>query len=396
MIHSTARRAVPVLCLAWLASVAAPAFAQPGAPPPPAAPAEPSPVPPPPVDPARATYDAAFAALVAGELATAAAGFDEAAATSTDPELRASARELRRLVDSLTARQARIVVGPAPAPTAPAAPYTEDPDEGRTAFVVTTTLASLYAGIALIDLTDIDDARAGTALVTGTTALGFVGSLFGSRGRTITSGTADAYSLGMTLGAANALLLAEPLGASSSETWQAGVLGGMALGSAAGFLYGANYRPTSGQITFAGTLATLGIASSGLGLVLTQPDVDSDAVLYTMTAGLDVGAAAGLVLGHDLTWSPGRARLVWLGSLLGALGGVATTILIMGTDDDSDTAARVIAGSALAGVWGGFGLAVHLTRNMRPDRRFLPAVSDLQVTPVAVRRGAGLGISGRF
>ena len=374
------------------AAIAQPSSTQPGAgapaiaPPPP----PPDPAPPPAEDPAAATYREGYAALIAGDFTTAKAKLGTAAETATDPELRGAARELARLADELATRQARLVFGASAALDEDG----EDPADGRTSFVVWTTIASIYAGVVLIDLTDTDDVRGGAALILGSTAAGFLGSFFGSRHRSVTGGMAEGYSNGMLIGTANGLLLAEPLGADTSEQFQVSVIGGMALGAGAGMLYADAVRPTRGQMSFVGTLATLGVATSGLGLILTNPDISVDTVLYTMTAGLDVGTAAGVVLGRDLTWSSGRARLVWLGALLGGVASFGGSLLIAG-EGIGDDLGRATAGITLAGVWGGFALAAHLTRGMRPDRRYLPhAAPTAQLAPMAVPHGAGLGVAG--
>jgi len=200
--------------------------------------------------------------------------------------------------------------------------------------------------------------RGGAALILGSTAAGFLGSFFGSRASNRRCVMAEGYSNGMLIGTANGLLLAEPLGADTSEQFQVSVIGGMALGAGAGMLYADAVRPTRGQMSFVGTLATLGVATSGLGLILTNPDISVDTVLYTMTAGLDVGTAAGVVLGTHLTWSSGRARLVWQGALLGGVASFGGSLLIAG-EGTWRTVAIATAGITLAGVWGGFALAAR-------------------------------------
>jgi hypothetical protein len=360
---------------------------------------EPAPVP---VPAANVTYDRAFAAMLAGDLEGARAGFAEVAATAGDPEMRAAARELGRLAGELAARQARIVIG---APTAGSTGGStalvdehEDDDEGRSGIIVTTTLASIYAGAVLSDLADTGDARAVTGIVVASTAVGLMGSLYGTRGRHIGGGTAEAYSLGMLLGAGNGLLLASPLGANSTEQWNVTILGSMAVLSGAGFIYGQSRKPTRGQVSFAGTMATMGIATVGLGLVIVQPDIDdADPVLVAMAGGLDAGAVAGLYLGRDVNWSAGRSRLVWLGALVGGLAGGATGILLFADDDASNTEGRIAAALTLGGAWGGLFLASRVTRNMRPDRRFRVApTATSQLVPIGVPHGGGLGIAGTF
>lgn len=394
--------ALRLACLcAGLVLGIAPVVAQPGQPGQPTVPPSP-PVPPtpaevevPPPDPeptapaasADADYQAGYQLLVAGDFAGAAARLREVAARAVDPELRGAARALADLADAYAAKQARLLFGAAAA----AAGGEEDPNDGRTSFVVSTTLASIYTGVVAIDLADAD-VRGGAAILLGATALGLTGSLFGTRGRRISGGAAEAYSTGMLVGLANGLLLAEPLGADGSEPFQVAALGGLALGGITGLLYGDRVQPTRGQMSFVGTLATLGFATAGLGLVVTAPDIEADTVLVTMAAGIDLGAAAGLVLGRDLTWSSGRARLVWLGALVGGLGGLGGSLLVAG----DDVGGRTTAGATLAGTWGGFALATYLTRDMRPDRRFLGAPPAVMLAPLAVPRGAGFGLTGSF
>lgn len=370
-------------------ALAPPVGAQPsGAPPPPPEVVAEAPMIAP--DPGQAAYDAGFAAMVSGDFATARTQLTAAAEQATSAELRSAARELARLADQLLGRQARLVIGAGPA----FVDEGEDPADGRTSFIVTTTLWSLYAGVVLIDVLDVDDVRGGAALVLGSTAAGFLGSLFGSRDRSISGGMAEAYSTGALIGVANGLLLADPLGADRSEVFQVSALTGLLLGGGAGLIYGDRARPTRGQMSFVGTMATLGLATAGLGLVVTAPDVSSDSVLYTMTAGLDLGAASGLVLGKDLTWSSGRARLVWLGALLGGVAGFGTSLLI-GGDDGGEDYGRAAAGITLLGTWGGFALAARLTHDMRPDRRYrTPPTVTAELIPIAVPHGAGVGVAG--
>lgn len=399
----------PLAALAALLVVASPVAAQPGAgAPAPVPPVPPPPPPPPPspdeatVDAAKVTYDRAFAALLVNDLAAALRGFAEVATTATDPELRGAAREMARLTTELQVRNGRIVVGAEPGITPLMGDTSrDDPDEGRAGIIVTTTLASIYAGAVFSDLADTGDARAITGIIVGTTGLGFAASLYGTKGRTIYGGTSEAYSLGMLLGAGNGLLLASPAGAETSEEWNVTILGSAALVMGAGLYYGQTVKPTRGQVSFAGTMATMGVATVGLGLLIVQPDIDdADPVLLAMAGGLDAGAVAGLVLGRKLTWSPGRARLIWLSALLGGLLGGATGILLFGDGDseDGDTEARIAAGLTLGGAWGGLLLGTHVTRSMKPDARFRPLVqlADRQIVPIAVPHGAGIGYAGTW
>jgi len=373
------------LALALCGSVAR---AQPGEP------APPPPVPPA-VDPTAAAYDAAFRALVEGRAAEAAAAFDQIAATTTDPQRAASARELARLGHELVLKNARYVLGPADV-VSKADLEAEDHDDGRTTFIAMTTLWSLYGGIVLVDDLNIDDYRAGIVTVAASTAVGLLGSYYGSKGKRITGAMGDAYALGMVFGMANAGLLVEPVGLSgSSETIDTTILVAGAAGGLAGMAYGDQVSPTRGQVSFAGTLGILGFASTGLALGITQPNTSTDSYLAAMAGGTDLGLAAGLVLGRDLDWSVSRGRIITLGTLLGGLSGAAAGALIVG-DHPSDSDARLVAATTLAGVWGGFALTTYLTRDMNPDRRYIHYGPTVSFAPMPVRAGAGAAVVGAF
>jgi hypothetical protein len=358
-----------------------------------------------PVEPAgsaaqlRDQYDAAFGAMLAGDFVVAAAGFDQVAAASSDPELAAAAAELARLARDLSARGLTLASAAAPAPPSVSATLTPDDarDAGRVTFIVSTTIASLYTGVVLLDLADIGDFRAGVLVVTGATAAGFLGSLYGSRGRNITAAMGDAYTLGLGSGLANGALLASPIGLDSRKQVETFILGTVAVGGAAGLLWSDAARPTRGQVTFAGNLAIMGMASTWLALGIVQPDdLRGDTVLLLTAGGYNAGLATGIGLSSKLEWSHGRARLVGLGSFLGALGGFATAALITGAEGSGD-AARMWSTTTLVGLWGGFALSTHLTRNMRPDPRFtIAATPTALVTPTVIRDAPGLAVSGAW
>jgi hypothetical protein len=70
--------------------------------------------------------------------------------------------------------------------------------------------------IVLVDLLNVNDVRGGTAVVMATTAGGVIGSVLGTRDRTMTGGMSDAWSLALTVGAGNALLR---LGSPAARRW---------------------------------------------------------------------------------------------------------------------------------------------------------------------------------
>lgn len=363
----------------------------------------------------QAQFDAAFEALVRGDFATASAGFGALAAGASTPERRASSHELARLADELIARGGRLTFGPDVVPAAgpPGAPpvaaapavvaISEDDavDGGRASFVITTTFAGLYSGIVLLDLIDVDDVRTGTLVVMGSTAAGVLGSIYGTRGHTMTGGMADAWRLGLLAGAGNALLLSGPLGFydasdNSSEKINTFTLASSWGLAAAGLVAADRIRPTRGQVTVVETFGFMGISSTLLALAIAQPDdISGDAFLTVTAAGFDGGLVAGMAFGDRLDWSHSRARYVELGALLGGLAGVGTSILLL-ADEGSDNTARAAAGITLGGLWGGFALATHLTRDMAPDYRFRRQGPTAMLAPTSIRNAPGLALSGMF
>jgi len=350
-------------------------------------------------------YDTAFDALVRGDLDLAIGGFEAVASRSVDPDRRAAARELARLARAMRSRAAAAIgVSNVPAPSDTARHVTADDTDssdrsGRTEFVIMTTVTSLYAGIVLVDLLDVDDFRGGTLVVTGATAAGFLGSFYGSRGRNITTGMADTYSAGLLLGAANSSLLASPIGLEDSEEILGFILGSTAVGGAGALWLADAVHPTRAHPSVTLTLAYTGFATVGLGLTVIEPsDIEPDTVLMLLAGGLDAGAAAGILLSPKMEWSYSRARYVGLGTFLGALGGVALGAVLVG-DPEDDTDARTMAGTTLAGLWSGFGLAAYLTREMPPDPRYRTAsATDTppMVVPTMIGKSPGVGVAGTF
>lgn len=331
------------------------------------------------------------------------AGFDAVALRTTDPERRATARELARLARRLKDQRVRFVFERPSTIEVPklvtSVAEDDEPSAGRAEFIAMTTLVSFYSGFVLNVLLDVDDFRLGTAIVAGTTAAGVTGSLFGSRGRRITGGMASAYSVGVLLGGGNAALLAEPFGLLDGEDqFMSFLLVGLAAGGIGGLLYSDSTNPTRAQMTFTGTLSYMGLATAGLSLLVAQPDdIEVDTVLLLLAAGLDVGAGVGLALSPKLDWSKSRGNLVWLSSFLGAVAGFGVVALVAGAPD-SDTEGRFFAASTLGGMWGGFGLGVHLTRNMKPDPRFAheDGAPTTAVVPTIIDQAPGLAVMGSF
>jgi hypothetical protein len=369
----------------------------------------------PPVQDDRAQFDAAFDAMLRGDFAAASAGFKALAASAAAPETRASSSELARLADELMARGGKLTftAGPGAAPAVAEVPGAIPPpavvavseddsrDGGRASFVVTTTMASMYSGFVILDLIDVDDVRTGTLVVMGATAGGVVGSIYGTRGRTMTAGMADAWGLGLFTGVANALLLSGPIGLFEAESNPSEKVNTLTLaagwgGATAALLAADHLRPTRGQVTVIETFGLMGVASTLLTLAVAQPDnLDGDAFLTITAAGLDAGLVAGAMFGGKLDWSHARSRYVQLSAFLGGLAGGGTSVLLF-ADSGSDNTLRAAAGITLAGLWGGFALGAHLTREMAPDYRFRRQQPTAMLAPTTIRDAPGLVLSGTF
>lgn len=370
----------------------------------------------PPVQDDRAQFDAAFDAMLRGDFAAASAGFKALAASAATPETRASSSDLGRLADELLARGGRLTFSAAPGaptvgddmpagmtPTPAVVAVSEDDskDGGRASFVITTTMASFYTGFVALDLLDVDDVRTGTLVVMGATAGGVLGSIYGTKDRTMTGGMADAWGLGLFAGVGNALLLSGPLGLFEAESNASEKVNTFTLvsgwGAATAALVVADrIRPTRGQVTVIETFGLMGVASTLLSLAAVQPDsLDDDGFLLMTAGGLDAGLAAGAIFGDRLDWSHSRSRLVQLSAFLGGLTGGGTSILLF-ADTDSDNSLRAAAGITLAGLWGGFALGAHLTRDMAPDYRFRRQGPTAMIAPTSIRNAPGLAVTGSF
>ncbi len=386
------RRFIPAgaLLLAVCLSAPQPAVADPGAQ---GADASPAPLPAPatlardadgPV--LRRRFSGGVVALQRRQFGVARRSLDQVARESQFPERAAAAAALSRYAARLQA------LGLTNAPP-------DDPSAGRTEFIVSSTLGAAYAGAVVLDLIDNDDVRVGAGVMLLSTGLGLAGSIYGSRGLRITEATGEAYASGMVWGAATGLLLTLGADVETSESMQLATLAGGFAGGALAFALSDHLDPTRGQVNFVGTGAILGVATSALTLVVVQPDnVQSTTVAWTVLGGLQVGTLAAAALLPEIDWSVSRTRLVTLGAAVGVLTGWGVMMLVSG---DDSLEPRAVGGMALAGLWGGFGLAAWLTEDMKPDPRYTaPRVTGaLAPTVLATARGRaapGLAWSGRF
>ena len=241
-----------------------------------------------------------------------------------------------------------------------------------------------FAAIDLIARQDVDNGNAVAFLLLGGVAGGGgVGYLLSSKYE-VDAGAAHATTLGMSLGFANAALLIEPTGWTRSESVLNLLFLGSAAGATGGFIYGQAAKLTSGQSLFVANLTLLGITTAALGAITASSDGDFGNVENgALAIGLDGGAIAGALIAPSLDWSPRRAKVVMASTVIGAfVGGMFAGLLANPNDGEtrSDNG-EVVTAAMTAGLWGGFGLGIMMTKQSAPDPRFMqPAAA-----PVAAR-----------
>jgi hypothetical protein len=189
----------------------------------------------------------------------------------------------------------------------------------------------------------------------------------------VDGGSAHATTLGLMLGVANGALLVEPANYHDASSVLGLLLGGAAIGAGGGFAYGQVAELTPGQATFVANLTLLGSATAALGAITGSRDGQfggwEDG---SLAVGLDGGAIAGAAIAPSHDWSAHRAKRVFASSVIGALaGGMVSGLLAKPkTGGTSDTDADLVAATMTAGMWGGFGLGIMMTKDDLPDPRF--------------------------
>jgi hypothetical protein len=247
-------------------------------------------------------------------------------------------------------------------------------------FAVVGTFGSLN----LLARTDIDNGNAvGFILVGGMAGGAGVGYLLTQK-YDVDAGAAHATTLGMTLGFANGALLIQPTGWERTESVLNLLFLGSAAGAAGGFVYGQAAKLTPGQSWFVANMTLLGTATASLGAITGSRDGEfGNWENGTLAIGLDGGAVAGAVIAPSLDWSAKRSKVVFASTVIGALAGGMFAGLLANNNNESRTDnGDVVAGAMTAGLWGGFGLGVMMTKNYSPDLRY----SQPSAAPTAVRQ----------
>jgi hypothetical protein len=248
-------------------------------------------------------------------------------------------------------------------------------------FAVVGTFGSLN----MLSRTDIDNGNAvGFLLVAGMVGGGGVGYLLTNK-YDVDAGAAHATTLGMTLGFANGALLLEPTGWRETSSVLNLLFLGSAAGAAGGFVYGQSAKLTSGQSLFIANLALLGSATAAFGAISGSRDGEfGNWENGSLAVGLDGGTVAGALIAPSLDWSPRRAKFVLAATTIGAFAGGMFAGLLANKDSDSKTEnGDVVAGAMTAGLWGGFGLGILMTKQYSPDVRFAQPSASATASKVA-------------
>jgi len=228
-----------------------------------------------------------------------------------------------------------------------------------------------FASIDILIRQDVHDGGAGTAIMLGGV---FGGGALGwllTEKYTVDAGAAHSTTIGLLAGTANGALLIRPSESYDAEDVMALLFLGSAIGTAGGFAYGQSADLTPGQSTFLGNAVLLGTATAALTAIAGSRNSQFDNWENgTLALGLDAGLIGGALIAPSLDWSPRRAKLVFAATAIGALVGGMIPGLVTKRRQDEDYDADLITGAMTAGLWGGFGLGIVMTRDVSPDPKY--------------------------
>ncbi len=116
-----------------------------------------------------------------------------------------------------------------------------------------------------------------------------------------------------------------------------------------------------------------------------------------LAIGLDAGLIGGALIAPSLTWSRRRARLVLASTVAGALaGGMLVGLTTRRDDGRADDRSDLVAGCMTAGMWGGFGLGMLVTRDAAPDPKYDRGPALVSLTPNLNAHHLGLNANGSW
>ncbi|HEY5921117.1 MAG TPA: hypothetical protein VIV11_05570 [Kofleriaceae bacterium] len=239
-------------------------------------------------------------------------------------------------------------------------------------------IVGTFAALDILSRQTIENGSAvGFVLVAGLAGGGGIGYALTSKYE-VDAGAAHATTLGLTLGFANGALLIEPTGWEKSSSVLHLLFLGSAAGAAGGFIYGQAADLTSGQSLFVANMTLLGSATAALTAIAGSQDGQYGSWENgALAIGIDGGAVAGAVIAPSLDWSARRAKVVFASTTIGALVGGMFAGLLSNNDGESRTDnGDVVTGAMTAGLWGGFGLGVMMTKDYNPDPKFINPQTD--------------------
>jgi hypothetical protein len=273
---------------------------------------------------------------------------------------RAVARRVFELCQKVRAERPGVPVGPG----APAGAGELD-RSGRGKLVFGGILYGIWAGIAVDILAEISDGRAVVLPPLLGGGAGLAIALLTTETGEITSAQAWARMTGFDYGTYSGLIWGAAADTDEKVVVGSALVTGLA-GGIGGIVLTRGLHPLQGDVELVRSGGLWGFATGGLLAGIVQPET-SRAVFTMMGLGIDGGLAIGLALSQVYDLPRNRVLFMDTGALGGGLVGVAAAILAMGAPDN-DNQRRVLAGSALAGMYAGMATALYLTRNMQLDR----------------------------
>ncbi len=315
-----------------------------------------------------ARFDHAVELMINQNFSESQAEFERIAALSVEPERQAAAREF--------ARQSAKRFGTLPQQPLEKPPNPDDgdlvvdEDDGRSSFLVTTTVLGLNYGWMVPFALDVDDTKSFVGLYLLAAAGRFTVPFLLTRRDQITRGMSTLGSTGSYLGFAHGAvvysLLAGQDGADSLAGTRA-LVGTMLAGSivegALGYWWAQENDTSPGQASSIAFGSAWGFGYGAVGQLL----LSGDEPPFRSTMGALLTGSVGGVLGgyyYDKLRKPseGDSRLMSFSGLLGA--GLAAVPLVLGEVED----ARTIAGSLLIGASLGLYAGDLLTKDQTYSR----------------------------
>jgi hypothetical protein len=238
---------------------------------------------------------------------------------------------------------------------------------GRGKLVFGGTLYGIWAGIAFDIIADIDDGR---ALVVPPLLGGVAGvtlSLLGTRHGEITTAQAWSTLTGFDYGTYSGLLWGAAANSDDENVVVGSALGTGLAGGIAAIMFSRDRHLLQGDIELVRSGGLWGFASGALLAAMVMPE-EGQVAFTMMGLGMDGGLLAGLGLAQVFDIPRNRMLFIDTGALSGGLLGFAAAFLAIGPPD-GEREGRILASSALAGLYAGLAASVYLTRNMLPDRQ---------------------------